>query len=90
MSSAIKLLNGEDIGQVIRWSQALGAGQVHAVLTAELRQIYHVQGYTTINVTSPTRDVGGSLEEYTLPGDTQIRFLTDEEIKDLETLEMVE
>lgn len=32
-------LAGQHIGEVIRWTDDLGSGRVHAVLTGELRQV---------------------------------------------------
>lgn len=66
-------LEGGQIGGVIRFVDRVGPGKAWAVITAELRQIYHVQGSTTISVTAHDDDVP-DLSEFTLDADQVIHF----------------
>ena len=73
-------LAGQHIGEVIRWTHELGSGRVHAVLTGELRQVYHTAGETVLNVCSAVYDTSGSMEEYSLASDTRVEILGTDEV----------
>lgn len=73
-------LAGQHIGEVIRWTDDLGSGRVHAVLTGELRQVYHTAGETVLNVCSAVYDTSGSMEEYGLAPDTRVLILGTDEV----------
>lgn len=73
-------LAGQHIGDVIRWTHDLGSGRVHAVLTGELRQVYHTAGETVLNVCSAVYDTSGSMEEYVLDRRTRVEILGTDEV----------
>lgn len=61
----------EEIGSIISFNTELSGG-VHAVVTGELRQIYHTGSETVINVCSAVRDVSGDLAEFQLNHSDQV------------------
>lgn len=80
-------LSGVHVGELIQFSTHLGDyAKVHALVTGELRQVYHVGGHVTLNLSSPTEDVAGSLEEYGLDADHLVRVLRRPEAESIAEL----
>lgn len=67
---AAEFLTGAHIGRVISFEWTFPSSHVHAVVTGELRQVYHVSGETTLNLCA--HEEYSDLEEFTLSGDTAI------------------
>lgn len=67
-------LSAENIGKVIRLETTIGGARVDAVVTGELRQIYHTGGETTLNLGNGTKP-NGDLWEVTLTGDHPVVIL---------------
>ncbi|SLH43111.1 hypothetical protein [Mycobacteroides abscessus] len=61
-----KYLSATNIGSVIRFRRLNETTQVSEIIDAELRQIYHVEGSTTVNVGE------GASVEYTLEHDDAV------------------
>lgn len=61
-----KDLNATNIGNIIRFRRFNENTQITKIIDAELRQIYHVQGSTTVNVGDD------AIIEYTLDHDEAI------------------
>ncbi|SIB66858.1 hypothetical protein [Mycobacteroides abscessus] len=61
-----KDLNATNIGNIIRFRRLNETTQITEIIDAELRQIYHIQGSTTVNVGE------GASVEYTLEHDDAV------------------
>lgn len=64
-------LNRHDIGTVITFLYIMPKSGIEAVITGELRQIYHMTNLTILSLMSPHRD-DQELEEFELDRVTEI------------------
>ena len=66
---AAEELSGQDIGRDVTFIWRWMPSKIVVTITAELRQIYHVGGHTTISVIGEDKDdVPGEIEEFTMVG----------------------
>lgn len=66
-------LSGREIGSVISFDYLLPPGGVAAVVTGELRQVYHTSADTIVNLCSHTEDTAGDMTEFVLSPNQQVR-----------------
>lgn len=65
-------LSGREISAVVSFSYLLPPGGVAAVVTGELRQIYHTSAETALNLCSHTEDTAGEMTKFVLSPNQQV------------------
>lgn len=65
-------LSGAHIGRVVSFAYLLPPGGVAAVVTGELRQVYHTSADTILNLCSHTEDTAGEMTEFVLSPNQQV------------------
>lgn len=65
-------LSGAHIGRVVSFAYLLPPGGVAAVVTGELRQVYHTSAETVLNLCSHTEDTAGDMTEFLLSPNQQV------------------
>jgi hypothetical protein len=67
-----------DIGAYIRFPWKSKEGQLHLIVTGELRQIYYNQGEIHLNLVGITHEYG-DLEEFTFPSGFEVEIVDPKE-----------
>lgn len=68
-------VSGDHIGEVVSFHWTMpGGGRTHAVVTGELRQVYHTSADTILHLCSHLEDTTGELDEFVLTPDLYITF----------------
>lgn len=68
-------LSGQHIGEIVSFHWTMpGGGRTQAVVTGELRQVYHTSAQTVLNLCSHLEDSMGELDEFVLEPEIAIDF----------------